>query len=74
MKRTQIYLTEEIVAFIKTFGSTRHLSQSDIVRTAIEQYMKQVSPDERTQTLKKYAGLWKNHDFNFRNTRKSWDR
>lgn len=74
MKRTQVYLTDEIVSFIKTFGSTHQLSQSDIIRNALENYMNELKSSDKKKVFKKYAGIWKNNDVDFLKVRKGWDR
>lgn len=60
MKRTQLYLEEDIFATLKRIGKERSATISELVREAIRRTYGQERPGDAEFILKETAGLWKN--------------
>ena len=76
MIRTQIYLTEyqrnELAIIAKLFGK----KQSELIREAIDELIKQAGKSHREMVLHESAGMWKNRTDlpDFESIRSEWDR
>ena len=76
MIRTQIYLTDrqrsELAAISKTLGK----KQSELIREAVDTYIKQKGRDRREIVLREAAGIWKNRTDlqDLQKLRNEWDR
>jgi hypothetical protein len=76
MVRTQIYLTESEKEHLDSISKIQGKTQSELIRTAIDQYVESHSRSRINYILNKAAGLWKDRqDLElFDKIRKSWDR
>lgn len=59
MKRTQIYISEEMKEELDTLSRQRGISKSEIIREAVAEYVSRQSETEKKEKLKAGAGLWK---------------
>jgi predicted DNA-binding protein len=59
MKRTQIYISEEMKKDLDTLSRQRSTSKSEIIREAVTEYISSHSESEKMEKLKTGAGLWK---------------
>ncbi len=61
MKRTQIYLDDELIKVLKIQSKLRNKKMSFLIREALaEKYLKK---QNRVMLLKNAAGIWKNRRF-----------
>jgi metal-responsive CopG/Arc/MetJ family transcriptional regulator len=60
MKRTQIYIPEHLQKKLETLSKRRGSSKSAIIRDAVFQYIEHQSGEERTEIMRRSAGIWKN--------------
>ena len=76
MNRTQIYLTEEEIAALKTLSRRTGLNQSELIRKAVDQFIDKHSAARRKDLLTAARGLWKDRrDLpDFTALRREWDR
>jgi Arc/MetJ-type ribon-helix-helix transcriptional regulator len=81
MKRTQIYLPEDIWGKLKLASAKIHTSVSDLIRQALTKvYRSPKSKDEIESNLDETFGLWKNRKdiksglLYVRKLRKGWDK
>ena len=76
MIRTQIYLTEpqrdELAAMARTSGK----KQSELIRQAVDRFIRQSRRSRREVVLREAAGIWKNRKDlpDFKSMRSQWDR
>ena len=76
MIRTQIYLTDrqrtELAAMAKNLGKR----QSELIREAVDRFVKQASQSRREKVLHAAAGIWKDRTDrpDFETVRSNWDR
>lgn len=76
MERTQIYLTREERAALKKFAERRNLSQSEIIRMAIDRFIRDELDDETVaELLDRSFGIWANRDDlpDIEALRREWD-
>lgn len=59
MKRTQIYLSEQMQEELDRLSNKRDTSRSEIIREAVTEYIARNSDSLREKKLKTGAGLWK---------------
>jgi len=62
MKRTQIYISEEMQEKLDVLSRTQGSSRSEIIREAVTEYIARKSESEKRKKLKSGAGLWENKD------------
>lgn len=76
MIRTQVYLQKQQHENLNALSESTGLSQSELIRTAIEQYLEHASQASRKNRLAKARGLWsKRTDLpDFTKLRQDWDR
>jgi metal-responsive CopG/Arc/MetJ family transcriptional regulator len=58
MKRTQIYISEEMQEELDRLSKKREISKSEIIREAVTEYISHHSAGERERKLKAGAGMW----------------
>ena len=59
MIRTQIYLTEDESMGLKRFAKLRKTSQSELIRQAIDELLRQGETQSRKEAFRKARGIWK---------------
>lgn len=59
MKRTQIYISEQMQEELDRLSNKRDTSRSEIIREAVTEYIARNSDSLREKKLKAGAGLWK---------------
>jgi len=59
MKRTQIYITEEIKEALDKLSRQRGTSISEIIREAVTEYISRHAESGKKEKLKASAGLWR---------------
>ncbi len=59
MVRTQIYLTAEERAALKTIAHQTGKKQSELIRQAIDSFLARYSPRERAALFKPARGMWR---------------
>lgn len=58
MIRTQIYLTPAEAQGVARVAAKTGRNQSEVIRQAIDQYLKQLGPQDRLQRLRVGCGIW----------------
>lgn len=74
MKRTQIYLTHDEHKAIAQLSRQHKKKRSEIIRDAIDEYIKKQTRRPFAAILDEVAGSWKDNTVDFTAIRKSWDR
>lgn len=75
MLRTQIYLTEKEQAALRAIARQKGISQSEVIREAIDQFVMAYSRTEREQLMRAAFGIWLDHDdFDLEKIRAEFDR
>jgi len=59
MHRTQIYLTEVQRKALQSIARRLRRTQSDLIRSALDEYLERQSPRGRREFIAKGHGLWK---------------
>lgn len=59
MVRTQIYLTDEEKRGLEAAAASRGVSQSDLIRQAIDDLLARVGATDRSDILDEIAGVWR---------------
>ncbi|WP_185957225.1 CopG family transcriptional regulator [Gracilimonas mengyeensis] len=59
MIRTQIYLTKKEKEAIERLSDERGTTQSNIIREAIDEYVAELTVEEKKKKIKAAAGMWK---------------
>lgn len=54
----QIHLSEKEMSGIKSIASSRGISQGDVIRLAIDQYLEKKDEIKKMSILDKIAGIW----------------
>jgi len=62
MIRSQVYLTEEERVELKLLSQTTGRTQSDLIREAVDLFIKQSKKSTRLKRFSNAFGLWMNHD------------
>jgi Arc/MetJ-type ribon-helix-helix transcriptional regulator len=58
MHRTQIYLTEIQRKALQSIARRLRRSQSDLIRSAVDEYIRQQTPQGRIELLRKGHAIW----------------
>ena len=58
MVRTQIYLTEEEKAGVEAVAASRGISQSDVIRLAVDDLLAGQGVKDKTALIDRIAGVW----------------
>ena len=58
MLRTQIYLTEKEQSALRAIARQKGISQSEIIREAIDEFIKAYSKSDRVEMLRAGFGIW----------------
>jgi hypothetical protein len=58
MVRTQVYLTEEEKSSLETAASSQGVSQSDLIRRAIDELLAKTGRIDKIPILDEIAGIW----------------
>jgi Arc/MetJ-type ribon-helix-helix transcriptional regulator len=76
MVRTQIYLTEHQRDELATMAKSAGKKQSELIREAIDRFIKRSGRSHRELVLRKAAGIWKDRTdlSDFKSIRAEWDR
>jgi len=76
MVRTQIYLTEEEQTALRSLSRKTGLSQSELIRQAIDSFLGEKNELDRSALLSQARGLWKDRSDlpDFQALRREWDR
>lgn len=76
VKRTQIYLTDKQLAVLRSLSRNTGLTQSELIRQAIDQFVRNHRPGERKLLLRAARGLWRERTElpDFTALRRGWDR
>jgi hypothetical protein len=62
MKRTQIYLTAEEREALKSIAERLGISQSSVIREAVDRYVIAYQTENRLQIMRQARGLWKGRE------------
>ncbi len=62
MVRTQIYITEDEQRKLRALARQSGRKQSELVRTAIDDYLARASATPRRDALRECRGLWKDRE------------
>ncbi len=76
MQRTQIYLTEREQTALRRLAEASGRSQSELIREAVDRYLREVSPQAQRAALLGAAGIWRGRDDlpDWGRLRAEWDR
>jgi hypothetical protein len=76
MVRTQIYLTEEEQTALRSLSRKTGLTQSELIRQAIDSFLAEETELDRSVLLSQAYGVWKDRSDlpDFEALRREWDR
>jgi len=76
MVRTQIYLTDEEKTALQDIANETGVSQSELIRHAIDRFIERQQEKDRKTLFQKARGLWKDREDlpDFRILRNEFDR
>lgn len=76
MIRTQIYITDEERSALTSLAQQTGLSQSELIRQAIDHFCQLHKSSNKLERLRKAKGIWENRDdfCDFKDIRASFDR
>ncbi len=76
MVRTQIYLTENERAALRSIARQTGKKQSELIRRAIDDFIGRFQPRDRQALLKQARGMWQGRDDlpDFSTLRREFDR
>jgi Arc/MetJ-type ribon-helix-helix transcriptional regulator len=58
MVRTQVYLTEEEKSSLESIALSQGVSQSDLIRQAVDQLLAKTGQIDKVSILDEIAGIW----------------
>ena len=76
MVRTQVYLTEEEKSSLESAALSQGVSQSDLIRQAIDELLAKTGQIDKVSILDEVAGIWsdRNDIADIRDLRTGWRR
>jgi len=75
MNRTQIYLTVSEAQGVAKVAAASGRNQSEVIREAIDQYLKRFGPQDRLSRLRDACGMWQGReDVSLEDTRGDFER
>lgn len=75
MTRTQIYLTPAEAQGVARVAATTGRNQSEVIREAIDQYLRRLGPQDRLGRLRAGCGIWRDRDdIDFQAIREGFER
>jgi Arc/MetJ-type ribon-helix-helix transcriptional regulator len=76
MVRTQVYLTEEEKSSLESAAVSHGISQSDLIRQAIDELLAKTGQIDKVSILDEIAGIWseRNDIADIRDLRTGWRR
>ena len=75
MIRTQIYLTEEEHAGIRSLSNSLNKRQSELIRQAIDEFLIRSNPKNKLARIREAKGMWKDRgNFSLDDLRVEYDR
>ena len=76
MVRTQIYLTREEQRSLRSIAAATGQSQSELIRTAVDEFVGKKGGNHRLNLIRKARGIWKSHPAlpDVRKMRRAWNR
>jgi hypothetical protein len=76
MVRTQIYLTEEEQKGLRALSRRKGLSQSELIRQAIDSLLAEETVPDRVELMSQARGIWKDREDlpDFAELRREFDR
>jgi len=60
--RTQIYLTDDEKRQLESVSAIKGISQSDLIRQAIDDLLSRTANADKSDILDSIAGIWKDND------------
>jgi hypothetical protein len=75
MIRTQIYLTEKEQRALRTIANLQNVTQSELIREAVDKYIVTYQQANRVHLLREARGIWADReDIDARTLRAEWNR
>ena len=75
MTRAQIYLTTAEIQGVARVAAATGRKRSEVIREAIDQYLRRLGPQSRLERLRAARGMWRDRkDFDLRKTREEFER